>query len=359
MRLSFFHLSVAVGALGLIGAGCAPITSPKIAEPFRNFPSQQTVPEKQGFGALPTLLAKPSTATVTLEEIPPTPPNEITVLHLRSGLPNETEFRNIAGALGLPGTLLGDLPQVRSLNLSWADPMGMTWTYDAAKHALRFQAPVVESPLTLQSLPPTADLIRIATTFFQTHLLAFSDMLDPQMAPDWNNWWAGQQEAGMCMTSEAVAWIREDATHPEQFTGFPPLPPREGRLCSATEFPNQHRILFPAAKDGLEIVQMDGSSVEASHLIADATRRTIVSGVILSPRNADRSDYLAVDLKTLEERFAAGGLSGASGDIRIKSYSKAYVQQDDFLIPVMIGHGFRKVAEDREQGFRMVVPLVR
>lgn len=341
-----------------LGAGCTSSQVAHVAEPFRAFPSQQVVAEKNGFGPLPAFSQPPSSAVITIEGSLPTVPEAVNVLRLRGGLPNETEWRNLTGSIGLPGSLLGDIPTPKSLTASWSDPSGMLWSYDAAAHRLEFAAPVANSSLTLQTLPASEDIIRIATSFFQTRALSFRDMRDPQLSPDWNAWWKREQGAGHCIDQEGIQLIREQAKKPLAFAGFPVLRERQASICGSPEFPTIQRVISAGAKDGLDVVQADGNPVILADLLVDVSRSRVISGSIRLLGDADRSDYATIDQATLEKNFLSGGLSGLSGVIRLTSFQQAYLQVGNLLIPVSVGTGKRQVGES-EEIVRIVVPLVR
>lgn len=342
--------------LVLGGAGCTSTTI-SVSEPFREFPSQQVVAEKNGFGPLPRFSYPTNSVTVEFDLPVPSPAEAVSVLRLRGGLPNETEWRNITGAIGLPGTLLGDVPTPKSLSASWADSGGTLWSYDAASNKLEFASPVVTTSLTLTQLPATEDIIRLATTFFQTRALPFRDMRDPTVAPDWNAWLKREQDAGRCMSQSAVQRIREIAKQPLTFPGFPPLPERAVGVCSSPEFPTIQHVLSAGAKDGLDIVQADGSPVVVADLLVDVSRSRVISGSIRMLGDVERSDYTAIDRQTLEKRLAAGGLSRITGTVRINQYQLAYTQVGEFLVPVMVGSGIH-AQEDQDEPVRFVVPLI-
>lgn len=340
----------------MFGAGCNSSTV-SISEPFRDFPSQQVAAEKNGFGSLPAFSYPTNSVQVEFDMPVPTPADAVSVLRMRGGLPNETEWRNITGAIGLPGTLLGDLPTPKSLTASWADSGGTLWNYDAATNRLEFASPVVQTSLTLTQLPATEDIIRIATTFFQTRALPFRDMRDPSVAPDWNAWLKREQDAGRCVNSQAVQTIREIAKQPLTFPGFPSLPERAVGVCSIPEFPTIQHVVSAGAKDGLDVVQADGSPLIVTDLLVDISKSRVISGSIRMLGDVERSDYPAINRQTLEQRFHAGGLSRVSGRIRLNQYQLAYTQVGDLLIPVMIGRGVRSL-EEQDEPIQLVVPLV-
>ncbi len=355
---ALFRFGSCVFLCSSLGAGCFQSQTAHVAEPFRAFPSQAIVADRNGFGALPAFSSSGAQVQITIEGPLPKPPEAVSVLRLRGGLPNETEWRNITGSIGLPGTLLGDIPKPKSLIASWSDPQGTLWSYDALESRLDFANPVTPSSLTLQTIPASEDLIRIATSFFQTRALPFSDMRDPQLMPDWNAWIKREQDAGNCLDQESVRQIREQAKQPLTFLGFPQTREKAVGACGSTEFPTMQRIISTAAKDGLDVVDEHGSPVVAADLLIDISHTRVISGSLKRLGDVDRSDYATIDSKQLEQAFLNGGLFAPKAETRLTSFQQVYLKSGGYLIPAIIGRGFEKTA-DGEVSFATVVPLIR
>lgn len=354
----FFRLCASIVLCSGLGAGCFQSQTAHVAEPFRTFPSQATIADRNGFGALPAFSFSGARAPITIEGPLPKPPEAVSVLRLRGGLPNETEWRNITGTIGLPGTLLGDIPKPKSFTASWSDPQGTLWSYDALESRLDFANPVTPSSLTIQAIPSTEDLIRIATVFFQSRALPFTDMRDPVLVPDWNAWIKREQDAGNCFDQESVRQMREQAKQPMTFLGFPRLREKAAGLCGSTEFPTMQRIISTAAKDGLDVLDEYGAPIIAADLLVDISHTRVISGSIKRLGDVDRSDYAAIDSSQLEQTFLQGGLHAPKNEARLTQFQQVYVKNGIYLVPAIIGRGFEKTA-DGEIPFSTLVPLVR
>ncbi|MCC7357520.1 hypothetical protein IT408_03370 [Candidatus Uhrbacteria bacterium] len=349
---SFFFLCA------LLGAGCSKSQTLHIAEPFRAFPSQTLVTDRNGFGTLPVFSYSNTNTHVTIEAPLPTLPDAVSVLRLRGGLPNETEWRNITGTIKLPGTLLGDIPKPKSLIASWTDPQGILWNYDALESKLDFTTPIAPTSLTLQTIPASEDIIRIATSFFQTRALPIVDMRDALLNPDWNSWWKHEQDTNHCMDQETVRQIREQAKQPLHFLGFPVTSERVMNVCGSIEFPTLQRITSAATKDGLDVMDEHGNPVISADLLVDLSHSRVISGSIKRLGDVDRSDYATIDSKTLEQAFINGGLIPSTYEVRLTHFQQVYLKYGVYLIPAILGTGFEK-REHAEVPFSTLVPLTR
>src|SRR5690349_10811053 len=108
------QLAIASLSLAILGAGCSPITSPKIAQPLSDAFPVKPISQSAGFGALPhipTPKLKPgSSGSVRLLADVPTVPANVSVLRENDGRPDENLLRNASDALGIPSGLLGTSP---------------------------------------------------------------------------------------------------------------------------------------------------------------------------------------------------------------------------------------------------------
>ncbi len=363
----FSRMMVGAGLLALVGAGCTTAPVLPVAEPFEQFPSQREVAAVKGFGVLPVVAVPRSTAVVTIEGALPDIPAKVTVLRLRSGLPNETELRNVTNALRIPSGLLGRLPQSQQLEMRWKDTEGATWTYDATRRGYAFARATVDMPLTVAVLPHRDSLLNMASTFLKTHGLNVSQSGDALFQPDWNNWWEKQQQNGQCMDAAAVHAVREFAAQQVRSSvSLPILPFTKDGNCVAPEFPAVQHVSFPALMDGRLATFADGTPVVTAELELDAARTTVMSGSIAVFDDADRSDYPAVTAAQLRASMEAGGLSGTTGSVKLTSFEIQALLVEDaahdplirYLVPDVIGLGIRTRPDGNTEPFRIVVPLV-
>ncbi|MBU1907846.1 hypothetical protein KKF59_01795, partial [Patescibacteria group bacterium] len=194
------YLLSAITALTLLGAGCS-ITkeqvSPKIAEPIGDIFTERPISQNQGFGNIPPTpvarLRPGVSGSVHITAEMPSLQKSVTVLSVKTGLPNGTQLRNIAGSFNLPGGIIGSNPISQSLKLEWRDADQVMWSYSGAERKIDFideTKPL--KTLTVSSWPEKTVITENALAFLSAHGINQRRFGDPYILPDWSAWYAGQ-----------------------------------------------------------------------------------------------------------------------------------------------------------------------
>lgn len=366
-RLPFLLPMTALVAL--IGAGCldAP-TVPKTAEVLQTKTIDTTIARKQGFGILPRLPASSHTGTVQLAAPLPNLPSTVTVLRLKNGTPNDTELRNLANSLDISDAFIGNLPTIKDLTMQWKDDRGFTWSYTGSGRTLEGKDQTAPTePVTLATLPPAAAILTAASSFLSDRGLDLTHNRNPLLAPDWSTWWANAQAAGQCVDRPTLSSIRfAAASAPTLIPNPPALPQASQTACVAPEFPTRVRVIYPAFIDDRDVIQLDGTPVNAAELIVDASRMSVISARITPYAIPDRSDYPALSVAQVTSLLQQGGVMGLSGAITITSYDFANLQTVDavndphprYLYPSLVAHGTRTRSDQTTEPVTLIVPLV-
>lgn len=374
MRPSVF--GVILGCTTLLGAGCflpSPPASPQIAESIGQSFEERPIAQLKGFGEIPKAPAprlRPGfrgSVRVTAD-FPTIPPN-ITVLRERSGRPTDTQTRNIAGTLNVPGGAVGANPDGRELSLAWKDEHGVAWMATASERRLDFtdeSKPI--STLTVSSWPENATAIASAMAFFRDRGVDTKRYGSAYVDPDWAAWWKVENARGRCMSRQTLASIRAiSASMAWVDDGLPTLPRNDGASCVPPEFPSRMVVRFSAMQDGQSILHDDGSPYHGATLLVDAATGDVASGWFTVPVDPDRSDYPALTLDEARARMARGGQGGTpNGDVTIDAITFEWTRVDDgriprtdYLYPALVGSGSITYPDKTTSPYRIVVPLVK
>lgn len=360
----------------LLGAGCAVTqeqVSPKIAEPIGEIFTERPIAQNQGFGIIPPAPAarlRPGVSgSVRIAAEMPSLPNSVTVLRVKTGLPNDTQLRNIAAAFNLPGGIIGANPVSRMLKLEWRDADQVMWSYSGAERKIDFideTRPL--KTLTVFSWPEKTALTEDALAFLSAYGINRRRFGDPYILPDWSAWYAGQSAQGRCMDLAALNRIRTlSATPLLTEEDLPALPESLKTACLKPEFPSRVVVKFNATQDGQGIYNANGAPYYGAILIVDATNGAVVSGSFLAHVDPDRSDYPAITSEEAAKAMASGGLGGTpAGDVVIDDIAFEWLRIEDeknaaavYLYPALIGQGTITFRDKKTASYRIVVPLVK
>lgn len=356
--------------LCLCGDGCfTTVTTEHVAQTLPNSTPDQSIAQQDGFGDLPLITHPQNHAMITLGvSLPEIPPN-VTVIRLRRGAPNDTEMRNIAGAIGIPNGTVSDQPSASELSLSWNDDQGYHWTYDAESRELEFsEQTTTATPLTVSALPANQDIIDTANSFLLARLFDLTEYRTGLVEPDWNNWWYTSKVAGLCMDTASLSNVRALASSDPLIAGNPPvLPLAVSSTCVLPEFPSRAVVRYGAFVDQRDIVQADGSLVNGIELVLDTTHEKVGSGRISLFPNPDRSDYPGLTPAEATALLQAGGVTPVSGNVMINAIDfasyKLDAQQDGeritYLIPALVATGARTLPDGSTETVRIVAPLLK
>ena len=354
--------------VSLLGAGCLPdLTAPRVAEPLSEHGSPGAVTRTEGFGKLPTVAAATRRANVTLSKPLPLLPDRVTVLRLRRGTPNDTEFRNLANTLGISDGFMGTRADVRTLDIDWSDDKGVDWSYRGADRLLDFEDSTVPTePVTVASLPMNAAIAQVANTFLIERGVNPARFREPIVDPDWNAWWKNAQDGNRCVDPAALASIRALAASTPSAIGVPPsLPDASKTRCISPEFPAKLTVRYRLLMDGRDVVRPDGSFVDGAKIVVDVSRNTVVSGQVTLVADPDRSDYAARTATDVQSALLNGGVAGISGAVTVTGYDVSMLRVSDdtrrdgstYLIPSLIALGSRTRSDGAQETVRIVVPL--
>lgn len=355
----------------LVGAGCGPtLVSQPIAEPLG---SAETRPlaQHEGFGTIPSPpspIIRPGTnGSVRIQAEFPNLPPTVAVLRIKEGRPNAPELRNIAAALGIPGSMFGSNPESRQLTLEWKDADGFRWNYDADGRRVEFTAATATpKTLTVSAWPDKQAAFEAALTFLTSKGVDLRRLGVPYFDPDWTGWWEGQKNAGRCMDAATVALIRSFAATAPKTLRPPTLPFATETVCTTPEFPARLSVTFNATQDTQTILSGDGTPYTGAALVLDAATLDILSGSFLVTRDPLRSDYPSLTLEEARTRMASGGQGGTpNGDVVIASILFEWFQIENmetprtrFLYPALVGRGTITYRDETTGPYTIVVPLL-
>jgi hypothetical protein len=361
------HLAIPAIGLVMLGAGCLPSTKTvKVAQPFENPSVSQPININQGFGNLPKIAIPPSTAKVTVKATLPKLPQNITVLRLRHGLPDDTELKNLTNALQIPAGVLGNFPKTTAMSLEWRDDQGFRWSYRASERILEFWNTATSGPLTVAALRPYDELMATANAFIFSRGFRSQYYRPGVVNPDWYLWWTNGIAKHECLDAEAVRQIRGIAASDPLLAGGPPaLVPDQGQ-CVKPEFPSRTVIRYHALLDERDIVRSDGSYVNGAEIVVDHSKGAIVSGKISLFSDPERSDYPSLDNEQALALLKRGGLSGAAGEIELTTLDFVFLRLEDasvvppatYLIPSIMGKGTHIRPDGQTEAYRVVAPLL-
>jgi hypothetical protein len=354
----------------LIGAGCAPVTAPQVAEPISEAFPNRPVSQLRGFGDIPTVPApvlRPGTrgSVRLLADIPEVPAN-VMVLKVNDGRPTDTLLRNASNALSLPGGILGEAPIGEDISIQWKDANGVRWTAAANGRQVTFSdetRPI--GALTVSALPSNDEAIRIARTFFQDHGVNMTRYGQPYVSPDWSAWWETQKAAGRCMNASTLTAIRAlSASAAWEGGAFPPL---DTISCTNPEFPSRMIVNFNATQDGQGLFLGNGTPQIGARILVDVSAGRVSSGFFTISADPLRSDYPGVSRTDARDRMLRGGQGGTpNGDVTIKAIRFEWLPMEDtndpptrFLYPALVGEGTIDYPDRTSGPYRIVVPLVQ
>ncbi|MFA4954916.1 MAG: hypothetical protein WC641_06405 [Patescibacteria group bacterium] len=358
---------VIVGALLFFGAGClqASPAVKSVAEPLVDLPTPASIPTFKGFGELPGITGPVSAGKITLAAELPALTQKITVLRLRTGLPNETELKNVSNSVGIPSGMVGALPETKQFDLAWFDGQEYRWSFHAAERQLVFaNLNSKTSPLTVTKLPSNEDIVRAADLFLISRGVNPNLYRQGLVYPDWNLWWRLAQERNFCMNRDTVKMVRALAASIASADGG--LPALAKNQCGQAEFPTQQTVRYHALVDGRDVVRGDGSYVSGAEITVDAARSAAVSGFITLYDVPDRSDYPAIGQAQAQQMLMQGGISGVTGDITVQAFDLVSLQVDNsniqpsavYLVPALLAKGYRLNADGSKKTVNIVVPLL-
>ncbi|MFA5936042.1 MAG: hypothetical protein WC787_04290 [Patescibacteria group bacterium] len=354
----------------LFGAGCAPVTSPEIAQPIGEaFPSRP-VGQVGGFGTIPGVptpkLKSGVRGSVRLKAEFPNVPSKVTVLKVNDGRPDETLLRNASNALSIPTGVIGERATGRDLVLTWKDEAGLAWTASANGRRVEFMdeaQPV--TALTVSAIPATEEIVRTAQEFLQSHGIKTTRFSNAYVDPDWLAWWEAQKTQGRCMDARSIQAVRAlSASMTWEDTTFPPLPTSG---CVSPEFPSRIAVKFNATQDGQGIFMDNGQPVLGATILVDAARRAGVSGFFTLGADPLRSDYPGLTAEEAQARLVRGGQGGTpNGDVTIEAirFEWYFIQDGNtpptrYLYPAVVGEGTIEYANNTTGPYRIVVPLLK
>lgn len=368
--MRFSRFAVASLSLALLGAGCGPITSPKIAQPISDAFPIKPIAQSTGFGALPRIptpqLKPGSRGSVRLLADVPTVPTNISVLRVNDGRPDENLLRNASDALGIPSGLLGTSPVGRNITVTWDDASKISWSASADGRRIEFvDASHPTKSLTVSQLPTASTAVQLALAFLEEHGVSLKRYGTPYLEQDWTSWWMSQKEAGHCMSAQTLSTLRSLGISPSSTPRDFPALPSSG--CVNPEFPSQMIVALNTTQDGQGIFNDNGMVRVGARIIVDAAAGRVVAGSFTFAADPYRSDYPGISQDEAEARMVRGGQGGtpngnvAITTIRFEWYAIESTQTPPtrFLIPALVGEGTIEYPDKTTAPYRIVVPLAK
>lgn len=345
----------------MIGAGClAQPQSRQVAELLIQTVNEQVIAPQNGFGDIPVIPSTSGNPTVSFARALPTLPTKITIIRQHSGNPNETELRNLAAAIHLPGGIIGNRTFGKETLLEWTDNQQASWSYRASQQHLDFSIPTPPTtPFTTFQLPTNDKIIQIADSFLNGRGIQLRKYREGLVEPDWNLWWMRGKEQQRCMDNATLYSIRETAASVSLLGVAPPsLPLAASVACTGTEFPARVVVRYHAMMDELDVVKSTGENVQGAELVVDTLQRQVVSGKIILTNDTERSDYNALNAQQVTAALQKGGLTGTQGTLTLNTYSIVLLKVNEFLIPSLKAIGSRIHANGDTEPIQLVVPLL-
>lgn len=371
------HVSLLASFL-LLGAGCVsliPTTSTTTSTDTGTPSPEGVIMFRQGFGLLPGKNPMPidrpaSNITVNWKQLPDIP-SDVTVIRKRSTLPNSTVLENLTSSMNVPIGTLELNPKTESLAVQWKDQSGFRWSYDAGTDRLSFEN--ASASVALTSAKPGVDemLTRSGAAFFSDRGLLSDSWGSPYLVYSWDRWWTARQKEGKCMTQASINVVRKMAAESSlDFDLLSSLSKSGLSDCVNPEFPNVQVVRFSTTQDGDQIYADDGTALIAAEVVLRADTNEIIRGWAELKRDADRSNYLAIQPDRLEAYLKQGGISGfptSAKSYSVSAFHKGeyrYIgtvnsEQRTFYIPAVQADGTLTYQNGSTIPYSIVVPLTR
>ena len=367
-----------LASLVFLGAGCASMMPSTPVVPMASdsgTPSPEgLIAFSQGFGLLPgknpmTVNRPVSTVSVNLENLPEYP-SGITVIRKRSTMPNATVLQNISAATHIPIGTLEQNPKAKALTFEWQDSSGYRWKYDAQTDRLEFEK---DTTVSLTTSKPLSDdvLLQVSSGFFKNRGLLSGDWGSPYTVFSWQKWWEDRMKENKCMSRSSIEVIRKMALESSlDFDLLSSLSSKDSSDCVDPEFPNLQVVRFSISKDGEMVFDRDGSAAIGAEAVVRMDTQEIVRGWVEIKREADRSNYLAIQPDRLEAYLKSGGISGfptSAKSFEAKKFNKGsyrYIapvedEKRTFYIPAIQAEGTLMYENGTSIPYAVVVPLTR
>lgn len=378
----FFSLASRFSLLAsfvFFGAGCSSFTSMTPVAPMASdsgTPSPEgLIAFKQGFGILPGKNPMPvdrasSNVAVNWKELPEINP-EVTVIRKRTTMPNVTVVQNLTSAMNVPVGALQSKPSAKAMMITWDDEAGYRWTYDAVTDRLSFEKKNAGASLT--SAKPVVDelLTQSASAFMKTKGLLVAEWGAPYAVFSWDKWWSERNKEGKCMSRATIEVIRKMALESSlDFDLLSSLAKKDSSDCVDPEFPNLQVIRYSFSQDGESVYERDGTPAIGGEAVVSMDKQEVIRGWIELKREADRSNYLAIQPDRLQAYLKNGGISDFpqnSKSYEISSFNRGayrYIADVDgekrtFYIPAIQAQGTLTYQNGSSILYAIVVPLTR
>lgn len=372
--MKIFRLAILFFAFA--GAGCdfrSELTTPQIAEQIGRDAESLTVAQFGGFGeplkAPAIKLNAGAQGKVMVTADFPNLPENITVIRVKNGRPNDTQIRNISDTLDMPAAIAGPNPEGRELTIEWKDDEGVVWKTNASERRIDFfneSKPI--KTLTVSAWPENDTVVQKSMLFLQDHGLGIKKYGLPYVDPDWIAWWKAEKTKGRCMSAQTISSMRAiSASLTWLENGLPTLPQTNNTACVSPEFPSRMVVRLDALQDGQKILNADGSPRFGATLLYDVALGDIVSGWITVPVDPDRSDYPALTIEQAKDSMSRGGLGGTpNGEVTIDEITFEWLSlndgralRTDYLYPILVGQGRIRLTDGKSAPYRIIVPLVK
>lgn len=290
----------------------------------------------------------------------------------------------LATASGLPSQVIGSNPDVRSINVSWKDADGLTWSFDGYGRSLSFwkegdvrtvneQASDEKRARTIED----ADAIRIADEFlarkgFSSIAHGSADVEKP--------WGYGTESTFAPCPISPMPYLKE--TPPAEGAGA------AGASGSATIdskmivgpcgdwYPQQVTVTYTAQMDARNVHDAGGWPFRAISIQIDIATKEVTGGNVWLSPETDSSRYPLISAADALKRLKDGGRNPIypyyAGDdvkeisVRIESASLVWMrydawqnnQQQTYFVPALAAEGTVSYTSERTDVYRTVVPLV-
>ncbi len=290
----------------------------------------------------------------------------------------------LATASGLPSQVIGSNPDVRSINVSWKDADGLTWSFDGYGRSLSFWKETDVRTLTEQASDEKrartiedTDAIRIADAFLARK--GFSSIPHGSAEVE-KPWGYGTEPTFAPCPISPMPYLKE--APPEEGAGV------AGASGSATVdskmivgpcgdwYPQQVTVTYTAQVDTRNVHDAGGWPFRAISIQIDIATKEVTGGNVWLSPETDSSRYPLISSADALKRLKDGGRNPIypyyAGDdvkeitVRIESASLVWMrydawqnnQQQTYFVPALAAEGTVSYTSERSDVYRTVVPLV-
>ncbi len=350
-----------------LSAGCfTPPASINIATPLSELNTGNNIPQKFGFGEIPSAPTVDQTnARININTDLPSLQPFITVLRLPPNALDEVQFQNLTTSMGMPAGLIGKDAKNLELSFSWTNSANEVWSYDSSQRRLTYANASQSPENTVVSSWPSDQLISDAVDDFMIN--RGSDPLSYRNAAiqkDWREWLRKIRNEEACVSQANIEYFQK-LSGPKAFLEAE-APQAELNNCTDNTYPSRIPVTFDLVIDDKNIMDEKGKSEIGGYIIFNASTLEVEYAWITLAATPARSDYPAITAQQMRQNMLNGGLGGQpQGTVEINETFFAFYRLDTgdeysykYLVPALVGSGTQTIS-GTEAPYNIVVPLTK